>query len=78
MLTQMLPWIAVSGLLGLIAGLILGIYLASALVRGHYSHILTNTDHGQHIPKAAFIPRPYPASRPLDISDEEYYMRTHR
>ncbi|GLV56316.1 hypothetical protein KDH_31570 [Dictyobacter sp. S3.2.2.5] len=78
MLTQVFPWIVVSGLLGLIAGLILGIYLASALVRGHYSHILTNPDHGQHILKAAFIPRSYPASRPIDRGDEEYYMHTHR
>jgi hypothetical protein len=38
----MLPWFLVTGLGGLILGLVFGVLLASALVRGHYTHIMTN------------------------------------
>jgi len=38
----MLPWFIATGLGGLIVGLIFGVLLASALVRGHYTHTMTN------------------------------------
>jgi hypothetical protein len=38
----MLSWIIVAALGGVIVGLILGVILAQALVRGHYTHIMSN------------------------------------
>ena len=37
------PWFLVAALLGLLIGLVAGVLLASVLVRGHYSHFLTNS-----------------------------------
>ncbi len=42
MTSQMLPWFLVVALLGLSIGMILGVLIASALVKDHYSHILTH------------------------------------
>jgi hypothetical protein len=36
------PWIIVSALSGMIAGLVLGVLLAQALVRGRFTHITSN------------------------------------
>ncbi len=43
MIAQMLPWFAVTLLIGVVLGLVVGIFLASALVKGHYSHFISNT-----------------------------------
>ena len=40
MLMSMLPWFAMVLLLGIVLGLVIGIGLGSALVKGHYTHIL--------------------------------------
>jgi hypothetical protein len=51
----MLPWLIVAVLGGVIVGLILGVLLAQALVRGHYTHVTTN----QQAPLAQPRPREY-------------------
>jgi len=40
MFTSMLPWFAMTLLVGIVLGLVAGIVLASTLVKGHYSHII--------------------------------------
>ena len=60
----MLPWFIIAAMGGLVFGLLLGILLASTLVRGHYTHIMTNQQM-----------RPQPAPRPHSGReyDEGYY-----
>jgi hypothetical protein len=38
MVLQLLPWFALTAVTGLVIGLILGFWMASALVREHYAH----------------------------------------
>ncbi len=42
MTSQLIPWFLVAGLVELIIGMTLGVLIASALVKGHYSYILTH------------------------------------
>lgn len=41
MFSLMLPWLIIACLLGVVLGLIIGIYIASSLVQRHYRHFLT-------------------------------------
>jgi hypothetical protein len=38
MVLQLLPWFALTAVTGLVIGLILGFWMASALIREHYAH----------------------------------------
>ena len=56
MLTSMLPWFAMTLLVGIVLGLVAGIVLASTLVKGHYSHIIGQ----QSLPLIQQAPNDYP------------------
>lgn len=43
MFASLFPWLVVVLLTGVVVGLIIGIFIASALAKGHYSHFLSQT-----------------------------------
>jgi MFS superfamily sulfate permease-like transporter len=64
-----LAWLVVTGLSGMIVGLVFGVLLSSALVKGHYTHILTNNQQRAARPQVA-----HPQPREYDPRyDDGYY-----
>jgi len=43
MLNEMLPWFVVTLLAGIVVGLLVGVFLASTLVKGHYTHFMNHS-----------------------------------
>lgn len=65
MLNQMLPWFVVTLLAGIVIGLLVGVFLASTLVKGHYTHFM---NHSQPLRRQA--PPPPPPQYPDYPHDE--------
>ena len=68
---QLFAWFLIVGLVGLVVGLVAGVFLASALVKGHYTHILTN----QARTTTPLLYQPQPQPRPQEVRRyrEDYY-----
>ncbi|GCE06123.1 hypothetical protein [Dictyobacter aurantiacus] len=72
MTTTMFPWILIALLSGMLIGLVIGVYLASSLVRGHFSHFLTHGSQRQAPPS------PHPKASGPFYEDELYTRRPTR
>ncbi len=71
MASQILPWLVVALLSGIVLGLIIGVALGSSLVKGHYSHFVRKTQPPQPSKTRPLVPPP-PANQAPYCDDFPY------
>ncbi len=69
---SVLAWFLVMGLSGVLVGVIIGVFVASVLVRGNYTHFLSNQELVAPPVAPPVAPRQYVPRRDDYLYDERY------